>query len=145
MAYYSTAFVLDDDPVTLFLLEDTLGEENIAMEICCFTRFSDLLPAFEQLAECEEQEGSLPDLLLLDLNMPGKDGLEVLDTIQQIPGIGGSKVCVFLVSASYHPSVAEKIKDYPISGYFTKPISEQAVGKLIQSAQRDECELKARR
>ncbi len=142
MAYYRHAFLLDDDPAALFLLEYALQEAHMARQMYCFTRFSDLLPAFERLAECAEKEGDLPDLLLLDLNMPGRDGLEVLEDILQIAGIEGSKVCVFLISIAYNPKTEEEMKKYPISGYFTKPLQEQDINKLIHSAKKNECELK---
>ena len=145
MTYYRNAFLLDDDPITLFLLEDTLAEEKVAQEISCYSRFKDLLPAFKRLAEQEDKEAALPDLLLLDLYMPGRDGLEVLEDILQIPGIGSTKVCVFVLSASYQPQMVVKLKDYPINGYFTKPLDPQAIQQLIQSAKRDECELKEHR
>ena len=141
MPYYRRAFLLDDDPAALFLLEDALREAQIGHQIFCLTHFEHLLLAFERLAE-ENGEEDLPDLLLLDLNMPGYDGLEVLDQLRKIPGIGGSKVCVFILSVSFHPLIEEKIKQYPVSGYLTKPLHEDALRKLIKSAKRDECELK---
>jgi CheY-like chemotaxis protein len=142
MPYYQRAFLLDDDPAALFLLEDALQEAQIGHQIFCFTRFEDLLLAFERLAEKNGEEEDLPDLLLLDLNMPGYDGLEVLEQLRKIPGIGGSKVCVFILSVSFHPRIEQQIKQYPVSGYLTKPLHEDALGKLIKSAKRDECELK---
>jgi CheY-like chemotaxis protein len=142
MPYYHRAFLLDDDPASLFLLENALQEAQIGQEIHCFTRFEQLLPAFERLAEAHGQEEALPDLLLLDLNMPAYDGLEVLEQLLKIPGIGGNRVCVFILSVTFHPQVEEKIKQYPVSGYLTKPLHEDALKKLIRSARRDECEMK---
>jgi CheY-like chemotaxis protein len=142
MPYYRNVYLLDDDPAALFLLEDDLKEARIGHRIFSFTLFVDLLAAFERLAEKNEEEEHLPDLLLLDLNMPGYDGLEVLEQLLKIPGVGGNKVCVFILSIYFHPLFEEKIKQYPVSGYLTKPLNEDALKKLIKSARRDECELK---
>jgi CheY-like chemotaxis protein len=142
MAYYRHAFLLDDDPAALFLLENALQEARIGEQIYCFTRFEHLLPAFERLAEEHGEEEDLPDLLLLDLNMPAYDGLEVLEQLLRIPGIGGNRVCVFILSVTFHPRIEAKIKQYPVSGYLTKPLHEDDLRELIKSARRDGCELK---
>ena len=141
MTYYRNAFLLDDDPIANFLLESTLRDEGLARNISTFSAFPALFNAFSGLAEGDTNTDELPDLLLLDMHMPGKDGFEVLDRILSIPGIEGNKVCVFLMSASYDPRLEEKIKEYPVSGYLIKPLNGTAIRQLIQSAVKDECDL----
>jgi CheY-like chemotaxis protein len=141
MTYYRNAFLLDDDPIANFLLETTLRDERMAHHISAFTSFPALLDAFTGLAEGDTNADELPDLLLLDMHMPGKDAFDVLDRVLSIPGLEGNKVCVFLMSASYDPRLEEKIKEYPVSGYLTKPLDATAVHQLIRSAVKDECDL----
>ncbi len=141
MPYYRNAFLLDDDAIANFLLEATLQEEQLARHILAFTSFSELFQAFTGLASDSPDADELPDLLLLDMHMPGKDGFEVLDRILTIPGIEGSKVCVFLMSASFDPRLEDKLKEYPISGYLVKPLDGVAMRQLIRSAVKDECDL----
>ncbi len=141
MTYYRNAFLLDDDPIANFLLESTLRDEQLARNISTFTSFPSLFEAFSDLAEGDTNADEMPDLLLLDMHMPGKDAFEVLDRVLAIPGLGGNKVCVFLMSASYDPRLEEKIKEYPVSGYLIKPLDNGAIRQLIQSAVKDECDL----
>ncbi len=141
MPYYRNAFLLDDDPIANFLLETTLQDEGLARNISAFTSFAALFDTFTGLAEGDTNADELPDLLLLDMHMPGRDAFDVLDRVLSIPGLGGNKVCVFLMSASYDPRLEEKIKEYPVSGYLTKPLDAVAVRQLIQSAVKDECDL----
>ncbi len=100
MIYYRNAFLLDDDPIANFLLENTLREEGLAHNISAFTSFPALFETFSGLAEGDTNADELPDLLLLDMHMPGKDAFDVLDRVLSIPGLDGNKVCVFLISAS---------------------------------------------
>ena len=141
MTYYRNAFLLDDDPIANFLLENTLREEGLAHNISAFTSFPALFETFSGLVEGNTNADELPDLLLLDMHMPGKDAFDVLDRVLSIPGLEGNKVCVFLMSASYDPRLEEKIKEYPVSGFLTKPLDDTAVRRLIQSAVKDECDL----
>ena len=141
MTYYRNAFLLDDDPIANFLLENTLRDEGLARNIAAFTAFPSLFEAFSGLAKGDANANDLPDLLLLDMHMPGKDAFDVLDRVLSIPGLEGNKVCVFLMSASYDPRLEEKIREYPVSGYLTKPLDATAVRQLIQSAVKDECDL----
>jgi CheY-like chemotaxis protein len=139
--YYQTAFLLDDDHTANFLHQLVLEENNLAADVKVFTDFKLLLEAFVRLAQQATSATPLPDLLLLDLHLPDSDGLEVLDQLLEIPGIGGSRVCVFLLSTAFNQRWLDRMKDYPISGHLEKPLDEQAVQQLIRSAVRDECRL----
>jgi Fe-S oxidoreductase len=71
-----------------------------------------------------------PDLLTLDLAMPGKSAAEVFETIRKDPALTNLKICVI----TGRPELRKTIYDRsvkPPEGYLDKPVTEE---KLLQSA-----------
>jgi len=65
-----------------------------------------------------------PDLITLDLSMPGKDGVEAFVELRKTPGI--EEIPVFVVTG--HPEFRKVIYDRPVpppEGYMDKPINEE--------------------
>ena len=71
-----------------------------------------------------QMESHLPDLILLDIMLPGTDGLKVLETIRSTPAY--SKLPVILVTAKTGEIDAVKGLDSGADDYITKPFG---VGK----------------
>jgi CheY-like chemotaxis protein len=64
-----------------------------------------------------------PDLVTLDLSMPGKDGGEVFEEIRRDPALAETKVCII----TGKPELRRLIYDRPVpppDGYLTKPVDE---------------------
>lgn len=68
-----------------------------------------------------QMESHLPDLILLDIMLPGTDGLKVLETIRSTPAY--SKLPVILVTAKTGEIDAVKGLDSGADDYITKPFS----------------------
>ncbi|HEC13952.1 MAG TPA: response regulator, partial [Acidiferrobacteraceae bacterium] len=66
-----------------------------------------------------------PDLILLDINLPGMDGFEVLKRLRQ----RGStcKTPVIAISANAMPKDVQAAMDAGFDGYITKPIDVKAL------------------
>jgi len=68
---------------------------------------------------CNRAEFPLPAIVLLDLNMPRKNGLEVLAWIRQQPSLG--RICVYVLSASSRREDTEKAFALGANAYLVKP------------------------
>jgi PAS domain S-box-containing protein len=78
-----------------------------------------------QLAELPEQGLAMaaaepPQLVLLDIQLPGMDGFEVLRRLRAMPGLAG--VPVVAVSANAMPADREKAAAAGFDDYITKPV-----------------------
>jgi CheY-like chemotaxis protein len=77
-----------------------------------------------------------PDLVLLDLSLPGKDGWEILEEMQADPEL--AVIPVIIVSAQGRLAVEARSADYPIAALINKPFRvpelRQAVEMVLGAA-----------
>ncbi len=78
----------------------------------------------------EYAEAPKPDLVLLDLNLPGMDGREVLREIKQDDSLKTIPVVV-LTTSSAPPDIAEAYGNYANS-FMTKPVDFDQFSKLLE-------------
>jgi len=71
-----------------------------------------------------------PDVLLLDIVIPGIDGLEILRRIQ---AGNGWKPCVFIISALYNIEIREKALSLGANFFFIKPLDIESIAEKIRA------------
>ncbi len=109
--------------MTIYLLEDNeIYSKSLVkiLEKCTpysisnsFSKGSDLL----NVLKSGKVEGTIPDLILLDLSLPDMSGWEVLDSIKEF----GIRSAVIIISISTSSSDIEKANDYSnVVGYYNK-------------------------
>ena len=84
--------LVEDDPGDVYLLEKVLKLQHLNYEL---TLFDDGDAALRGL---RSHGGVVPDLILLDLNLPKRDGFEILGAIRSRPALVGVPVGVFTSS-----------------------------------------------
>ena len=98
----------DGRPVQILLVEDNPADARLTQEAIRDTEFRYQLHLAEDGEEAMEflyQEGEFadvprPDLILLDLNLPGMDGREVLAEIKSDENLGSIPVVVLTTSTA---------------------------------------------
>jgi CheY-like chemotaxis protein/anti-sigma regulatory factor (Ser/Thr protein kinase) len=106
-----TILVVEDDAINLFILESLLA-----------ARGWNTLQAVNGEEALEELETELPDLVLLDMGLPRKSGLEVLSFIREREEMKG--LPVLAVTAYSAAEDTARFEASGIDGIVTKPISE---------------------
>ncbi|MCO5949972.1 response regulator [Mucilaginibacter sp. RT5R15] len=75
---------------------------------------------------------NLPEVILLDLNMPVMDGWEFLDEFTKVPP--AKKIIIYIVTSSIDPADVEKAKQYEaISQYIVKPVTVDNLKEILNN------------
>ena len=89
-----------------------------------------VLTAFNGSSALEILETETPDLVLLDIVLPGIDGLEVLKTIRSFENL--KNIPVIIVSVIHEHGYIQRALDLKISAYVTKPYRLNHLREVIE-------------
>ncbi len=84
--------------------------------------------------EGEHKQSPRPDLMLLDLNLPGKHGLEVLREVRGDPTT--ARLPVIILSTSMSPPDIEESYQLHANSYVAKPVEMQDFYKIMEAIDR---------
>ena len=126
--------LVEDHPGDVELTKDTIGDSKYAANVSVV---DDGEPAMAYLRrEGEYAEAPRPDLILLDLNLPMKDGLEVLREMGADSDLSSIPVMI-LTGTTAEESFLDSY-GIPVSRFSRKPMDlnrfEQVIGRLDDPA-----------
>jgi chemotaxis family two-component system response regulator Rcp1 len=126
-------------PIEVLLVEDSPGDVRLTQEAFKNAKVHINLNVASDGAEAMallNREGAhanspRPDLILLDLNLPKKDGREVLKEIKESPILGTIPVVILTTSASE----ADILRSYRLHAncYITKPVDLEGFLEVVKS------------
>ncbi|MFC7042273.1 response regulator [Halonotius sp. GCM10025705] len=126
-----------DNPVEILLAEDNPGDVVLTKKALEQGKLANNLHVVEDGVEAMEylrQEGEYadavrPDLILLDLNMPRKDGKEVLADIKEEDGL--SRIPVVVLTSSESEEDIAKSYELSANAYLTKPVDFDGFVEIV--------------
>jgi chemotaxis family two-component system response regulator Rcp1 len=126
-------------PIEILLVEDSAGDVRLTREalkdaktVISLNVVSDGAEAMAYLRrEQHHAAAPRPDLILLDLNLPKKDGRDVLKEIKESDALKSIPVVILTTSAS--PVDVERSYKLHANCYITKPMDLQGFTKVVQS------------
>ena len=128
-----------DRPMQILMADDNQGDVRLAIEALRDSKVKnnifvvhDGLEAMNYLRKLEQYESAVrPDILLLDLNMPKKGGLEVLQEIKSDPELKSIPVVILTVSQAEED--IEKAYKLHANCYISKPVDLDQFIKIVKS------------
>ena len=130
---------LNGRPVEILLVEDNEGDIGLVEEVFEEGRINNNLSVAEDGEEAMmflRNEGQFakatrPDLILLDLNLPGMDGREVLKEVKEDDDL--KKIPVVVLTTSKAEEDILKSYDLHANSYITKPVDFNQFMNVIKS------------
>ena len=127
------------EPIEILLVEDNPGDARLAVEALKDSKVrnnlywvEDGVEAMDFLRRQKEYVGvPPPDLILLDLNLPRKDGREVLAEIKEDPRLRLIPVVVLTTSEAERDLV--RTYDLHANAYVVKPIDLDRFVEVVQA------------
>ena len=122
----------DDDADDRFLAEDALREAHLSNELRFVCDGQELMDYLCRKGKYADPELSpRPGVILLDLNMPRKDGREAIEEIKRDPDLK----CIPIIVLTTSKSDEDILRSYNmgVCGYVTKPVSFSGLIEVMKT------------
>jgi two-component system response regulator len=122
--------------IKIMLVEDSIEDATFTEHVLKFNKLQkDLVlagngqDALQALEKCD-RDGSHPNLILLDINLPDISGIDLLKQIKKDARF--SKIPVVILTGSNEDEDIQKSYDLGAGSYLVKPISNSALMQVIE-------------
>ncbi len=119
--------IVDDNDIDQMICKRVAGKCSFVDSVVSY------LYAEEALEHLETQRPPVPDVILLDINMPRMDGFEFLEALADSSVDIQSTVVVMLTTSSDTKDRNRASQFKHVKGYLTKPLSKESLEDMLES------------
>lgn len=122
-------FLVDDDALFAMLTKRKIKNIGFDGHLEIFVNGLEIL---NHIKTHSNDANNLPDIILLDLNMPIMDGWQFLEEYTKIHLNLPKNILIYILSSSTFPEDIRKANDYKtVTDYIMKPITEEKLKSLL--------------
>ena len=129
-----TIVLADDDPDDRFMAQEALESSRLANDLVMVEDGEQLMDYLLRRNAYAHVEAGDPGLILLDLNMPRKDGREALQEIKSDPRLRRIPVVVLTTSKAEEDIL--RTYDLGVNSFITKPVTFDGLVEVMQEVGR---------
>jgi len=121
--------LIDDSEADNFLHEYLLKKSGLVENV--YTALN-VEKAIAFLEDYNKENKQLPEVILLDINMPRLNGWEFLDMMNSKPHMDLSKSAIYMLTTSLNPDDKDKAMiKYKLKNFFNKPLNIDHINEII--------------
>lgn len=122
--------IIDDDPIYQLLINKIIAMSETEYDVISFKNGKEALEHFTTDTEVDKK---MPEIILLDIEMPVMDGWDFMNQIEKSLSGKTKKTAIYIVSSSIAYEDKERAKTFPeIMGYFSKPIDSSKILEITK-------------
>ena len=130
-----TILLADDDPDDRLLTRHAMEENRLANDLRCVEDGEELMEYLQRQGRYSDPDSSpRPGLILLDLNMPKKDGREALREIKASPYL--RQIPVVVLTTSKAEEDIYRTYDLGVNSFITKPVTFEGLVQVMKTVSR---------
>ena len=122
--------LVDDNETTSFLNNRLLGRLAVAEQVSTYTRADEAFAALWHDGQLATE--TAPDLVFVDLKMPGVSGFEFLQRYSKLPQDVQDRTVMAVLTTSMHSADTARVAEYPNVEYLTKPLTPEKMERLLE-------------
>jgi CheY-like chemotaxis protein len=123
MTSIKTVMIVDDEPINILLLNEILGKKDY-----------NIIAAYSGDESLLKMKDILPDVVFLDLMMPGINGFEVLERMKSDPNL--KSIPVIMVTALNEHLIKERAKSMGAIEFLLKPVNADKIFTTLEKIER---------
>ena len=122
--------IVDDDDIYRFTIIQSAKFSKIEHKTSVFPNGEE---AINFIKENQDTPDALPNLILLDIDMPIMDGFQFLKAYREIETNLSKKIAIYMVSSSVDPEDIERANGYTaVIDYLSKPLKSEKLKAIIE-------------
>ena len=126
-----TILMADDDADDRMLAEDAMRESRLGNTFRCVEDGQELMDYLNHAGKYAGGNAPRPGLILLDLNMPRKDGRQALEEIKSNPEL--RRIPVVILTTSKTDEDVLRSYDLGANSFITKPVTFDRLVEIVRS------------